>query len=140
MSVVALEQPADLAAVVAVTRADGTYDIEVRPGEAGARAECEALGVSVALPPGAAAEVAASLLRAADALSRGGWATRHLRPMGAWDLPVDDAGIQRIELDAVRDDREGVRGVLISLDGLSLEGYLDEHAARDLAEALLRAV
>ena len=139
MSAVVLEPLPCPAVAVLVTRADGAYRIEAWPDPLSTVVSCPDLGVIVTLTAAERRDVGAGLMRAAEAIESGRWAIRHLRPMGSWHLPVLGLGPQQVDLDAVRDDAEHVKGVLISMDGLALDGYLDASAARELGAALLAA-
>ena len=137
MSAPVLEHAPRAATVIPVTRADGEYGIAIWPDRRRTVVSCPELGVTVIVNRTLRREIGACLVRAADALARADWSGEHLLQMGSWALPVLDAGVQRIDVDAVRDDAEHVRGVLLSIDGMALDGYLQEDAARRFGEELL---
>lgn len=135
--VVALVPSREPSSVVTAVVADGVVEVEVWPADHRTVVACRALGVTITLSAPQAREIGACLHRAAAVLEQQREPRRHLRHLGSWQLPVSEAGVFRVELDAVRDDSEDVRGALMSIDDLGLEGYLPAEEARRFGDALL---
>jgi hypothetical protein len=97
---------------------------------------CSTVGLTAELDAASAQRLSRYLLDAAAVLARG-HRGGHLRAIGSTEVLIRDHGIETVDIDVVRDDAEDVHAVLISLDGLGLEGTLDEAAARRLGAQLL---
>lgn len=119
--------------------AGGVHDLDVRADDGCVSVSCAGLGVVLVLDQSQCAGLGAALLRASALLAQGDWRCWHLRRVGRWPLLFAGQGLHVVELDAVRDDQHGISGVLVTIEGLAIDGALDPAAALTLGEDLLAA-